>query len=62
MISILFRNIKMFYDHNFSMGTPIAKTSSAFVQGYLSSKNNEIYIQRGFRQYGDPSVFFFIMK
>lgn len=56
MISILFRNIKYFYEKNYLQGTKINKTSSIFVSGFLHNKNNEILLQRGFRQYGDPSV------
>lgn len=56
MISIIFKNVKNFYDNKFMVGTPINKTSSAFIKATLSYQSSEMFLQRGFRQYGDPSV------
>ena len=39
-----------------SIGTPVCKTSNSFVKGYLGDRNDYIYLQRGYRQYGQPSV------
>ncbi|EAR87850.1 hypothetical protein TTHERM_00006140 (macronuclear) [Tetrahymena thermophila SB210] len=53
--SILFRNAYYLFDNGYGMGTPISKTSKLFTTGYLSDKRDSIYLQRGFRIYGNPA-------
>lgn len=55
MRSIMFRNSYFLFDTGYGVGTAIAKTSKYFTQGYLSEKRDQIYLQRGFRIYGNPA-------
>ena len=56
MRSITMKNIRYFESKGMAVGTPISLTSTRFIQGVLGSKSGEIYLQRGYRQYGDPHV------
>ncbi len=56
MISILFKNVKNMYENPISAGMRLNKTSSCFVKGFTTSQQNQIYLQRGYRQYGEPAV------
>jgi len=44
---------KVYHKRKLSVGTPITQTSQAFLYGMLSENENEIYLQRGYRQYGE---------
>jgi len=56
MRSLLFRNGYFLFDNGYGVGTPISKTSKYFTQGYISDKRDTLYLQRGFRIYGNPSL------
>ena len=37
-----------------AVGTPVVKTSYNFIYGMISENPNIIYLQRGYRIYGNP--------
>lgn len=37
-------------------GTPVCKTSRAFMFGMIGESDDYVYLQRGFRQYGQMHV------
>ena len=39
---------------NHAEGTPFSRTSPKFMKAELGPTRNTIYLQRGFRQYGQP--------
>ena len=39
---------------NHAEGTPFSKTSPKFMKAELGPTRNTIYLQRGYRQYGQP--------
>ena len=61
MISIVFKNVKNLYEKQYLIGMRLNRTSSCYVKGFSAAKKTEIYLQRGYRQYGLPLVnlFFF---
>ncbi|KRX09541.1 hypothetical protein PPERSA_12284 [Pseudocohnilembus persalinus] len=54
MRSLLFKNISIMKKKGYSDFTQITKTSPHFITGLLTEKLSEIYLLRGFRQYGNP--------
>lgn len=48
--------IRQLQGEGLAVGTPIGKTSRSYVFGSLSESNDYIYIQRGYRQYGQMQV------
>lgn len=45
--------------HQFGRGTPVNRSSSNFIIGFLSADPSYIYLQRGYRHYGNPLVISF---
>lgn len=56
MISIVFKNVTTLYEKPYPIGIRLSKTSPAFVKAFAARNTNEIYLQRGYRQYGYPLV------
>ena len=42
--SIVFQNFSYLYENQMGLGTPVCKTSTAFIKGYLAEKNDFIYL------------------
>lgn len=48
--------IKKLQEDKLAVGTPLGKTSRAYVFGTIGDDKDFIYIQRGYRQYGQMQV------
>lgn len=53
MRSLTLRQNNKYHEENASPGTPVCMTSRAFLYGMTSEDPNVIYLQRGYRQYGE---------
>jgi len=53
MRSLTVKHNKKYHQRNLSVGTPICQTSQAFLYGMVAENEDEIYLQRGYRQYGE---------
>jgi hypothetical protein len=56
MRSITLQQNKKYHKDEASVGTPICMTSRAFLYGMISDDPDIIYVQRGYRQYGEMQV------
>eukprot|EP01017_Pseudomicrothorax_dubius_P024605 TRINITY_DN26149_c0_g1_i1.p1 TRINITY_DN26149_c0_g1~~TRINITY_DN26149_c0_g1_i1.p1 ORF type:complete len:149 (+),score=22.73 TRINITY_DN26149_c0_g1_i1:189-635(+) len=48
------RNVRALNAQRFPVGTPVAKTTRKFIWAALAEEPGSVYLQRGFRQYGNP--------
>ena len=56
MRSIKLSHAKRLYNEGYSVGTVLNKTSRAFLFGMLGEEEDQIYLQRGYRQYGEMQI------
>ncbi|CAD8119256.1 unnamed protein product [Paramecium sonneborni] len=54
--SILLKNAYFLFDKGYAQGTVFSRTSQNFISAFLTSQRSSIYLQRGFRQYGNPEI------
>ncbi len=52
--SLRFDNVFFAEKNNLAVGTILNKTSKSFIYGMKNEKKHHLYLQRGFRQYGNP--------
>eukprot|EP01016_Furgasonia_blochmanni_P023215 TRINITY_DN2512_c0_g1_i5.p3 TRINITY_DN2512_c0_g1~~TRINITY_DN2512_c0_g1_i5.p3 ORF type:complete len:137 (+),score=17.67 TRINITY_DN2512_c0_g1_i5:461-871(+) len=52
--SIRLKVIKGLQKRRFALGTPVTKTSKNFLYAGIGRDDDEIILQRGYRQYGEP--------